>query len=165
VTAPWPVLHRCGHSVEWDLSKKHPGDRAGFARWLAERDCTRCWWANRRAPHTQNRAVRNRLRQALGIANWERSTRMPPMTGRPKAVAWARKIRHRVLTAASKGASAGSREHDDEVQRDVETCARSITAARWWIDHRNLDPRDLAKTLKVASAQRTTPRPGDRTRR
>ncbi len=155
MTERWPVLHRCGHQVEWDLSRKHPGDRAGFARWLAERDCTRCWWGSRRAPQIQNRAARNRLRRAVGIAHWELSARMPPLAGRPKAVAWARKIRHRLLATAV-GSHADVSDHLDDVKRDAETLARSIVTARWWIEHRNVDPRDLPKVLRVAPHQRAT---------
>lgn len=155
MTERWPVRHRCGHCVEWDLSKKHPRDRAGFARWLAGRDCTRCWWANRRDPHRQARAARLRLRQALGIQAWERSSRMPQLVGRPRAVAWARKIRHRILAGGSCASAADAARPCD----DIEVRARRVTAALWWIDHRSLKAAELAKALTDGSQSQTARRP------
>lgn len=149
MTEPWPVQHRCGHRVEWDLGRKHPSGRAGFARWLAERDCTRCWWANRRDPYRQARAARTRLRQVLHVQAWERQLHMPALTGRPKAVAWARKVRHRLLTRASQPDTAIALLRCD----DLHVAARRITAARWWIDHRHLDAANLAAALKSPQRQ------------
>jgi hypothetical protein len=149
VTERWPIIHRCGHRVEWDLSKKHPGDRYGFARWLAGRDCTRCWWANRRDPYKQAEAARIRLRQALQIQTWERQSRMPHLVGRPKAVAWARKIRHRLLTTASQMSTPDALVHSDNVEAD----ARRITTAQWWIDHRNFYTAALANALRRQTAR------------
>jgi len=157
VTALWPVVHRCGHGVEWDLAKKQPCDRAGFASWLAERDCTRCWWARRRTPHDQNRVVRGRLRQAWWIEIWELSKGMPPLTGGDKAVAWARKVRHRLLTTAANGASRKRTEIRNELELGLEVHARAITTAKWWIDHRKVDPRDLAVIFDRACAEGCPP--------
>jgi hypothetical protein len=161
VTERWPVIHRCGHRLEWDLSKNHPGDRYGFARWLAGRDCTRCWWANRRDPYKQARAARIRLRQALGIQTWERQFRMPQLVGRPKAVAWARKIRHRLLTARSQISTPDALRRRDS----VEAGARRITTAQWWIEHRKLDTAALAKALKDSLQRQTMRRASHRSPR
>ena len=158
MTERWPVQHRCGHRVEWDLGRKHPSDRAGFARWLAERDCTRCWWANRRDPYRQARAARTPLRQVLQVQAWERQLQMPALAGRPKAVAWARKVRHRLLTPASQHATADALQPCYEIQAG----ARRITAARWWIDHRHLNPADLAAALKSGPQRQPGRRPSYR---
>lgn len=156
MTERWPVQHRCGHRVEWDLSRKHPDDRIGYAHWLAGRDCTRCWWANRRDPHQQARAARSRLRQVLQVQAWERQHQMPPLAGRPKAVAWARKVRHRLVTRGAQTAAGDGQQHCD----DIRAAARRITTARWWIDHRHLDPATVAAALKHSSRpQPPAPRP------
>lgn len=161
MTEPWSVQHRCGHRVEWDLGRKRPSGRAGFARWLAERDCTRCWWANRRDPHRQARAARIPLGQVLQIQAWERRLQMPALTGRPKAVAWARKVRHRLLTHASLLDTADALQHCDELHAG----ARRITSARWWIDHRRLDPADLPAALRSGPQRQRSGRPSYRRRR
>ncbi|MGW3848993.1 hypothetical protein [Streptomyces fagopyri] len=36
----WPVNHACGHISQADLSDHPAGRRAGYARLLAERDCS-----------------------------------------------------------------------------------------------------------------------------
>lgn len=36
----WPVEHACSHQVIHDLSGRPADKRAGFARWLAAKDCS-----------------------------------------------------------------------------------------------------------------------------
>jgi len=144
VSEGWAVQHRCGHRVQWDLSRKHPNDRAGYARWLAERDCTRCWWSNRRDPYQQCQTARKRLRQVLQVQTWELQLHMPLLTGRPKAVAWAREVRHRLLTRAEQASTAGAEPHCGAIHAG----ARRVTTATWWIDHRHLEPATLAAALR-----------------
>ncbi|GAA2678118.1 hypothetical protein GCM10010400_46570 [Streptomyces aculeolatus] len=45
----WTVEHSCTHETVHDLSDRPADRRAGFARWLAERDCPDCWKAARDA--------------------------------------------------------------------------------------------------------------------
>lgn len=40
IKTTWPVEHTCGHREDHDLSGKRPSERAGYARWLATKDCT-----------------------------------------------------------------------------------------------------------------------------
>ena len=161
MTERWPVLHRCGHRVEWDLGERRPGDRNGFARWLAERDCTRCWWASRRDPYQQTRAARIQFLRALEVHYWERSTGMPALVGRPKAVAWARKIRHQLLNAAVHRPTASQYRPNPA----LEVRARRIRTARWWIDHRRIDPAQLVSALDGDWRKRATRQPTDRRHR
>ena len=74
---------------------------------------------------------------------------MPPLAGRPKAIAWARKVRHRLVTRATQTPAADAQPHCD----DIHAAARSITTAAWWIDHRRLDPAALAAALEHSSRQ------------
>jgi hypothetical protein len=37
------VRRRRGHHIDSVLSDKPPDRRLGFAAWLAQRDCRRCW--------------------------------------------------------------------------------------------------------------------------
>lgn len=40
VRTTWKIVHSCGHEVAHNLSDRPADRRAGFARWLAERDCS-----------------------------------------------------------------------------------------------------------------------------
>lgn len=146
MSALWPVVHRCGHRVHWDLSRKHPEDRAGFARWLALRDCTACWWAKRRRHRRVPAAARPKAFRA-SLSTWEQAARMPALSGSDKAIAWARKIRHRLVTGAIPP-SARTSGSTDETLAAMVGYARTIHAAAWWIDHRKVEPRELPSLLK-----------------
>jgi DNA primase len=159
MSALWPVLHRCGHRVEWDLSRKRPDDRAGFARWLALRDCTPCWWAKRRKYRLARPTFSPRTpRDALD--GWEHAARMPALTGSDKAIAWARKIRHRLLSAALPP-SARLKGTTDEAVLALVGHARTIASAAWWIDHRKdrtARPRGrLGRSRRHAQERRPNP--------
>jgi hypothetical protein len=41
----WPITYSCRHSDERDLSAKPADQRAGYARWLSDKQCTDCWHA------------------------------------------------------------------------------------------------------------------------
>lgn len=45
VRKSWNIHHRCGRSVDHDLSNRPAEKRAGFARWLTGKECTDCWKA------------------------------------------------------------------------------------------------------------------------
>jgi hypothetical protein len=145
--ALWPVMHRCGHRVLWDLSREHPDDRAGFARWLSFRDCTPCWWANRRHHRAPSRSRPPRKASTSWLDDWEMAARMPALSGGFRAVAWARKVRHHLVTAAL-APSARAQGSTDEAILALVGHAQAIIAAARWIDHRKLEPRYLACALK-----------------
>jgi hypothetical protein len=72
---------------------------------------------------------------------------MPALSGGPKAVTWARKIRHHLVTTALCPSAAARGGTNDAVLALI-SHAQAITAAAWWIDHRKLEPRHLAFALK-----------------
>jgi hypothetical protein len=151
--ALWPIVHRCGHRVDWDLSHKHPNDRAGFARWPSLRDCTGCWWAKRRG---QRRPYRSRPRRRTGpkwIVQWENAAGMPALSGSDRAVGWARKIRRQLITAALPQMAVPTGE-GSEAALSLVSHARAITTARWWIDHRKVEVGDLAVVVGQATRER-----------
>jgi hypothetical protein len=151
MTALWPIVHRCGHQVEWDLSRKHPSDRAGFARWLALRDCTACWWAKRRHHHQPSERHQRTRAHSVGIDDWEDATGMPALSGSDKAVAWARKIRQCLLTSVLPPSAAAGGTTDETVLALIAD-ARTITVAGWWIDHRKIEPLHLGAALEHAGS-------------
>jgi hypothetical protein len=145
-------MHRCGHRVEWDLSRKHPDNRAGYARWLALRDCTSCWWAQRRNHQAPTIRRTSRRPSATRLDAWEHTARMPRLSGGAKAVAWARQIRRHLLTEALPPSAQPNKSTDEAVVALVGH-AQAITTAAWWIDHRRLEPGHLAFALDKAVTQ------------
>jgi hypothetical protein len=79
---------------------------------------------------------------------------MPALTGSDKAVAWARKIRRRLVTAATPR-SVRAHGTTDEAVLTLIGHAATITRAAWWIDHRKVEPRHLASVLTDAVTDRT----------
>ena len=143
----WHIRHACGHEIDRDLSDLRPSARAGRARFYAEGDCPSCWGAKKRAADTR----RWREDQRIAQLAWERVSAMPALDGSEKAVAWAERIRHHLLTAANELFRDTGR--DDEVfEADIEDPARRITSASWWIDQRDADPADLAELVADAAA-------------
>jgi hypothetical protein len=155
VKTTWRVRHRCGHQIDWNLSDKQPAERAGFAAWLAQRDCTRCWWAKRRTPDRQARAaarIRRRADQAAAMTAWETRTGLPALHGSDKAVRWARQIRYRLLRPAPDDhhLADGDRPAADLNVR-LTLIARRVTSASWWIGHRATNPRAIEELLANAT--------------
>lgn len=57
VRTTWNVDHACGHCAEHDLSAKRASERAGYARWLATKECVECWQATRDRRAARQRAA------------------------------------------------------------------------------------------------------------
>jgi hypothetical protein len=150
----WLVRHRCGHLISWDLSHKRPSVRADFANWLAQRDCTRCWWAKRRTPNRLQRAVtrtQRRAEEAAELTGWETEAQMPVLEGSERAVTWARAIRYRLLQAAHHHHFLAGRLPAEDFSVRFEVPAHRVTSASWWIDHRRVKPSEIAESLTDAA--------------
>ena len=145
VKTVWPIHHQCGHDQDHDLSEKRASERAGFARWLADRDCAECWRTSREAKETrasQTRFTERSGHRAHRISLWERRSRMPHLEGSGKAIEWARRVRFDLLTAAY-----ACVDTEDGFVVSVEEPAKSITSASWWIDQRDADPESLSELV------------------
>ncbi|MGW2056238.1 hypothetical protein ACWCOZ_20385 [Streptomyces sp. NPDC001840] len=148
----WHITHSCGHKTERDLSDRAADRRAGFAEWLANRECTDCWRAARTTDE-QDKAAWLEAKRAEEQAEsdaWSAQYRMPPLEGTVRAVAWGVRCRHQVLSSAY---TALVLEGDtSEAQWEViEETARTITRAGWWIDQRSSEPGDLSELLQAAT--------------
>lgn len=64
VRTQWTVEHACSHQMVHDLSGRPADKRAGFARWLAAKDCTDCWKAARDADTESKEDVLTELNHA-----------------------------------------------------------------------------------------------------
>ena len=145
VKTVWPIHHQCGHDQDHDLSEKRASERAGFARWLAGRDCAECWHMSREARETrasQARFTERSGHRAYRIALWERRSGMPRLEGSDKAIEWARRVRFDLMTAAY-----ACVDTENGFVVSVEEPAKSITSASWWIDQRDADPESLSELV------------------
>ncbi|MDF3291886.1 hypothetical protein [Streptomyces silvisoli] len=148
----WTITHTCGHSSEADLSSRPADRRASYARWLAGRDCTDCWKASREDDSTDSTAwleAKRAAEQAEADA-WSEHYRMPPLEGTDRAVSWATRCRHQLLSAAYIATVLEGATSDAEWEQ-IEEAARTITRAGWWIDQRDADPSDLPELLDAAT--------------
>ncbi|MGM9336005.1 hypothetical protein [Streptomyces murinus] len=152
VRTKWTVEHPCGHEVVHDLSQRPADRRAGFARWLAERDCTDCWKAARDtdALSKQEWLAAKRAQEQQAAAEWATQFDMPPLEGSERALDWGQRSRHQLMTAAHT-ALVIEGTWDDADWAELEERARTITRAGWWIDQRDADGTDLLELLQAAS--------------
>jgi len=148
----WLIDHSCGHQDEKDLSHKAADERAGFARWLAGRDCTDCWQAARTA-NTRDTATwvaERRAAEQEAATAWSERFDMPPLSGTDKAVLWATRCRHALVTAAHHSLVLDG-DLDEAAWQDLEQAVRTITRGGWWIDQRDADPADLPELVAAAT--------------
>jgi hypothetical protein len=154
----WPITYACGHSEDRDLSGKRADERAGYARWLASKDCTDCWRATQDGTGEkvtkEQWLERKRAEEAEQVGAWEQQAGMFALDGSEKATAWGRRVRHSVLTGAYDALVTEGDMSDEQWIAHIEAPARLITRASWWIDNRDTTPGDVAEL--VAAAQPTS---------
>ncbi|MGW1279305.1 hypothetical protein ACWD4V_20480 [Streptomyces tsukubensis] len=152
VKTVWSVEHACGHTADANLSARPADRRAGYARWLAGRDCTVCWEATRTQDVEATAAwlAGQRAAEAEAAQRWEVEFRMPPLEGGERAVAWGARCRHQLVTAAY-AALVTEGETSEAEWAELEDAVRPVTRAGWWIDQRQADPADLPELLAAAT--------------
>ncbi|MFJ9979340.1 hypothetical protein [Streptomyces cyaneofuscatus] len=148
----WNIDHPCGHSTVRDLSDRPADRRAGFARWLADKDCTDCWKASRDAD-TESREqwlAARRAEEQQAATDWADKFGMPPLEGPERALDWGRRCRHQLMSAAHTTlVIEGS--WDEADWEALEEKARTITRAGWWIDQRDAGGSDVVELLDAAT--------------
>ncbi|MFD4123930.1 hypothetical protein ACFXKK_02600 [Streptomyces globisporus] len=157
----WEIVHSCGHEVTHNLSDRPADRRAGFARWLAGRDCTVCWRAARDSDTESKEAwlAARRAEEHQAVTDWAARFEMPPLEGAEKALDWGARSRHQLVTAAHT-ALVLEGTWSDEDWSVLEEKARTLTRASWWIDQRDAEGRDLPELLDAATdADRGTENP------
>lgn len=135
---------KCGHTEERDLSDKAAGRRKGFASWLASQDCTECFkkkGSQEFKEQLYQQAVENQTRLEL-----------PELEGTPKQVPWATTVRDELLMGAFEELVRGEDAalSEDEFEEQYLVPARAIVTARWWIDYRDTETKDLLECLTTA---------------
>ena len=147
----WSVEHGCGHCEDHDLSAKGASQRAGYARWLATKDCSSCWRATRDAEVAAERDQWLAERRAAELAEtqqWETHADMAALEGSDKAVEWARRVRYQLLCAAYEALGLSG----EAFAERIEAPARHITSASWWIDQRDAEPADVEELVSDAAS-------------
>ncbi|MFE9686763.1 hypothetical protein [Streptomyces sp. NPDC006285] len=161
IRTSWAVQHQCGHEVTHDLSGRPADRRAGFARWLASKDCTGCWRATRGAdaPSKEQWLAAKRAEEQQAAAEWAAQFDMPPLEGPERALDWGERSRHQLMSAAHTAlVIEGAWSETDWA--DLEEKARTVTRAGWWIDQRDAEGADLLELLDAATqADRGTENP------
>jgi len=152
IKTEWTVTHECGHDQDHDLSAKKAADRAGFARWLATKECSDCWRASQgQSQDKEAWLAERRAEEAKVIAQWEGKSEMPSLDGSEKAVEWGRRVRYQLMSSAYDYALESGLEESEFIDA-VETPARRITRASWWIDQRDMDPADVPELVDSATS-------------
>ncbi|MCZ4124148.1 hypothetical protein [Streptomyces sp. H39-S7] len=151
VRTQWTVQHPCSHAVEHDLSDRPADKRAGFARWLATKDCTDCWKAARDAdsPSKEEWLAAKRAQEQQAAVEWAEKFDMPPLEGPDKALDWGVRSRHQLMAAAHV-ALVVEGTWDEADWAEMEEKARGVTRAGWWIDQRDVEGSDLPELLDAA---------------
>jgi hypothetical protein len=161
VKTSWPIDHLCGHTTTADLSARPADRRAGYARWLAGRNCTDCWKADRDNDTAGKEAwlAAKRAEEQEAADAWAAQYRMPPLEGPERTVGWAGRCRHQLVVGAH-AVLVLEGEMDDAGWVAVEETVRTITRAGWWLDQREADPADLPELLQATiDADRPTENP------
>ncbi|WSJ29045.1 MFS transporter [Streptomyces subrutilus] len=153
VRTEWQIVHSCGHEITRNLSDRPADKRAGFARWLGERDCTDCWKAARdsdTAAKEEWLAAKRAEEQQAALA-WAEQFDMPSLEGPERALAWGERSRYQLVTTAYTTLVAeGS--WDEADWSALEERIRTVTRAGWWIDQRDAEGTDLPELLDAATA-------------
>ncbi|NEA37710.1 hypothetical protein [Streptomyces sp. SID11385] len=157
----WHIEHACGHPADRDLSNRPADRRAGFAEWLATQECTDCWRAAKQDDEQERAAwlAAKRAEEQAESDAWSQQYEMPPLDGTERAVPWAVRCRHQLMTAAFT-ALVLEGETTEAQWEQIEDAARTVTRAGWWLDQRASDPEDLPELLQAATdADRSSENP------
>ncbi|MEV5605476.1 hypothetical protein AB0L33_28945 [Streptomyces sp. NPDC052299] len=155
------MKHTCSHQVVHDLSGRPADRRAGFARWLAAKDCTDCWKAAREADtgSKEQWLAAKRAAEQEKATEWAKQFDMPPLEGPERILAWGERSRHQLMTAAHT-ALVVEGVWDEADWAELEEKARGVSRAGWWIDQRDADGQDVVELLDAAGeADRSTENP------
>lgn len=152
VKKSWTINHACGHISQADLSHRPADRRAGYARWLTERDCADCWRAVE-GEDTESKAewlTKKRAAEQAEAEEWSARYRMPPLDGPDRAVTWGTRCRHQLVSTAYTALVLEGTTSEAEWEA-IEEAVRPLTRAGWWLDQRDADPVDLPELLEAAA--------------
>lgn len=138
------VTHTCGHVREANISGKRPFEVDGFVKWLKSKPCRDCDPKEKSKRDTWVAARRKEELQQAREA--EKRFGFDSLTGPPKLIEWATKIRVQMVGAAWDALGLD----EDKFAVVVGTPAGKVDAAGWWVDHREQDASQLPQLLAKA---------------
>lgn len=108
---------------------------------------------------TEAQFAERRAAEQAAADIWADQFAMRTLDGPERAVAWASRCRHHLVTAAHTLLVVEG-ELDNTDWADIEDAAHTLTRAGWRLDRRDADPADLPELLTAAtSADRPTESP------
>ncbi|WP_432104131.1 hypothetical protein [Streptomyces sp. bgisy091] len=151
VRTQWNVEHACSHHAVHDLSGRPADQRAGFARWLASKDCRDCWKAasDGNTESKEKWLAAKRAAEQEAARAWAKRFDMPPLEGPEKALDWGERSRHQLMTDGHT-ALVMEGTWDESDWAELEERARTVTRPGWWIDQRDAEGSDLLELLEAA---------------
>lgn len=153
VPTVWTIDHTCGHTRDQDLSRKRADQRAGYAAWLAKRDCWDCYKEKNKGTF-ERRQAEERVQELADAETYEQRSGLESLDGTEKQVEWARVIRVDVLSAVYEETVQDGQQDEDWFEDTILRPARMMATARWWIDNREMDT-DAWPELLAAGAEST----------
>lgn len=131
--AQYGITHSCGHTATHQIygTNSH-GERERKAAWLESRDCTDCW-----------KAQQERERAEASAKAAETTADLAPLTGSQKQIAWATTIRAKFVEAAKNLNDRTNNSSRRTGQLWLTDRILEHTEARWWIDYRDYDVKEL----------------------
>lgn len=145
--AKYTVTRACGHVETIALIGKHKDREWRLENVEPQKLCSECWKAD---------LERKREEETQKAIEEAQESGLPALEGTEKQIAWAERIRIKMLdeldvmvTKASENRDAILKEYKITLE-DIDAAVRSIqakTSASWWIDHRDLPTYSLAELL------------------
>ena len=138
-------------------SLRSVGERAGYARWLAAKDCTDCWRAGRdheNGTDNEPSLAERRAEEAAAIRAFETEASMSDRGGSDRSVPWAARVRSQLLAAHDRR-DTGQHMRRADYEARFEARARTVTAASLWINQCDTGPADIEELLVDVATQAT----------
>lgn len=170
----YSITYVCGHTVQRDLRQFDGNKRANRADWESKHwkchDCLVAAGQQSRSPessqvvHDTPPTTSTHTRPsrpvevvtlapgtpAPGANEWFQRRTLPPLNGTPRQVESAVRIRSQLLAGAWAILAATGWE-ENEFLIGVETYAKQVLTAKWWIEHGSIVAHDLSDVLQRAA--------------
>jgi len=146
--AQYSVTRSCGHTETVNLIGKHRDREWRLENVEPHKTCRACYEAE--LAHKKAKATAEAIEAA-------KEMELPELAGTEKQIAWAETIRQKILSRVDGIMNVKSTDEREALLPGLDEL-QQIESARWWIDHRDIAPRDLEKLmLKTAKVQEEKP--------
>ena len=150
IPTTWTINYACGHTGDLDMSNKRVDQRAGYAKWLQQRDCFDCY-KNRQGTKESAERAKERAAALERVAISEQRSGLEGLTGTEKQQSWARVIRGDIL-AGLYDLYVASGQHDEGwFESEILAPAQRIATSRWWINNRDMGLPEFPELLAAGA--------------